>query len=302
MTVTPKPQKRPPTGNKTRSKIWKDRLRRFGLYFAVVLIVVWTLAPYVWMVISSLSFKADLLEIPAKLIPSRFTLDNYRELFASKGGGSSNASLIVTSIRNSAIIATGTTVLALVLGVLAAYAVTRVEFTGRRFYLFGTMSVQMIPPIAIVIPLYVILRRLNMLDTHLGLVLVYMSLILPLAIWMMRSYFATIPKELEEAAMIDGTSRLGALVRITLPLAIPGVITVAVFAFVVAWNEYLYAFTLTNVDAKTLPVLIGEFSTKLGLQQLKIAAAGVVASLPPLIIALIFQRYLVRGMTSGAIK
>lgn len=284
------------------SKVWKRRLRTFGLYLAVGLIIVWTLAPYLWMVISSLSFKADLLEVPAKLIPSRFTLDNYRELFASEAGGSSNASLILTSIRNSAIIATGTTLLALVLGVLAAYAITRVNFTGRRFYLFGTMSVQMIPPIAIVIPLYVILRWLNMLDTHLGLVLVYMSLILPLAIWMMRSYFATIPKELEEAAMIDGTSRLGALLRVTLPLAIPGVITVAVFAFVVAWNEYLYAFTLTNVNAKTLPVLIGEFSTKLGLQQLKIAAAGVVASLPPLIIALVFQRYLVRGMTSGAIK
>lgn len=254
------------------------------------------------MVISSLSFKADLLEVPAKLIPDRFTLDNYRELFSSEGGRSSNVSLLITSLRNSAIIATGTTALALVLGVLAAYAIARVNFRGRRFYLFGTMSVQMIPPIAIVIPLYVILRRLNLLDTHLGLVLVYMSLILPLAIWMMRSYFATIPKELEEAAMIDGASRLGALVRVTIPLAIPGVITVAVFAFVVAWNEYLYAFTLTSVDAKTLPVLIGEFSTKLGLQHLKIAAAGVIASLPPLIIALVFQRYLVRGMTSGAIK
>lgn len=301
--MTPRhPREERPEPVRSKSGVWGPRLRRFGLYFAVVLIVVWTLAPYAWMVISSLSFKADLLELPAKLIPSRFTLDNYRELFSSEGGGSSNASLLLTSIRNSAIIATATTVLALVLGVLAAYSVTRVNFTGRRFYLFGTMSVQMIPPIAIVIPLYVILRRLNLLDTHLGLVLVYMSLILPLAIWMMRSYFATIPKELEEAAMIDGTSRLGALVRVTIPLAIPGVITVAVFAFVVAWNEYLYAFTLTNVDAKTLPVLIGEFSTKLGLQHLKIAAAGVLASLPPLIIALVFQRYLVRGMTSGAIK
>jgi multiple sugar transport system permease protein len=164
------------------------------------------------------------------------------------------------------------------------------------------MSVQMIPPIAIVIPLYVILRQFNLLDTHIGLVLVYMSLILPLAIWMMRSYLATIPAELEEAAMIDGASRIGALIRVTLPLAIPGVITVAVFTFVVAWNEYLYAFTLTNVSAKTLPVLIGEFSTKLGLEHLKIAAAGVVASLPPLVIAFAFQRYLVRGMTAGAIK
>ena len=188
------------------------------------------------------------------------------------------------------------------LGVFAAYAVTRVRFPGRKQYLFGAMSVQMVPPIAIVIPLYVILRQLNLLDTHLGIVLVYMTLILPLAIWMMRSYFATIPRELEEAAMIDGASRIGALFRVTLPLAIPGVVAVAVFAFVVSWNEYLYAFTLTNVEAKTLPVLIGEFSTKLGLEHLKIAAAGVVASIPPLILVFAFQRYLIRGMTTGAVK
>lgn len=301
--MAPNSQARTATApTKPRRIAWRQRLGRIGLYTAVVLILVWTLAPYAWMVISSLSFKADLLEIPTKLIPDRLTLDNFRDLFGVTEGGSSNASLFLSSLRNSAIIATSTTAIALVLGVLAAYAVTRVRFPGRKQYLFGAMSVQMVPPIAIVIPLYVILRQLNLLDTHMGIVLVYMTLILPLAIWMMRSYFATIPRELEEAAMIDGASRIGALFRVTLPLAIPGVVAVAVFAFVVAWNEYLYAFTLTNVDAKTLPVLIGEFSTKLGLEHLKIAAAGVVASIPPLILVFAFQRYLIRGMTTGAVK
>lgn len=290
------------TPYKPRRVVWRHRLGRIGLYAAVVLIMVWTLAPYAWMVISSLSFKADLLEVPPKLIPDRLTFDNYSQLFGATEGESANAALFLSSLRNSAIIATGTTALALSLGIFAAYAITRVNFPGRKQYLFGAMSVQMVPPIAIVIPLYVILRQLDLLDTHMGIVLVYMSLILPLAIWMMRSYFATIPRELEEAAMIDGATRVGALFRVTLPLAIPGVITVAVFAFVVAWNEYLYAFALTNVDAKTLPVLIGEFSTKLGLEHLKIAAAGVVASLPPLILAFAFQRYLIRGMTAGAVK
>jgi multiple sugar transport system permease protein len=295
-------QTRPTVPPKPRQVVWRYRLGRMGLYTAVVLIMVWTLAPYAWMVISSLAFKADLLEIPAKLIPDRFTLDNYRDLFGATEGASANAELFLSSLRNSAIIATSTTALALSLGIFAAYAVTRVNFPGRRQYLFGAMSVQMVPPIAIVIPMYVILRNLGILDTYMGLVLVYMSLILPLAIWMLRSYFASIPRELEEAAMIDGATRVGALLRVTLPLAIPGVITVAVFAFVVSWNEYLYAFVLTNVDAKTLPVLIGEFSTKLGLEHLKIAAAGVVASLPPLILAFAFQRYLIRGMTAGAVK
>ncbi len=137
---------------KPRKVVWRHRLGRIGLYTAVVLIMVWTLAPYAWMVISSLSFKADLLEIPTKLIPDRLTLDNFRDLFGMTEGGSSNASLFLSSLRNSAIIATSTTAIALVLGVFAAYAVTRVRFPGRKQYLFGAMSVQMVPPIAIVIP------------------------------------------------------------------------------------------------------------------------------------------------------
>ena len=121
-------------------------------------------------------------------------------------------------------------------------------------------------------------------------------------IWLMRSYFATIPSELEDAAMIDGCTPLGALFRVILPLSLPGLVSVAVFAFIAAWNEYLYAFIYTNVDAKTLPVLIGEFSTKLGLEYLRIAAAGVLASLPPVILALVFQRFIIRGLTAGAVK
>jgi multiple sugar transport system permease protein len=118
----------------------------------------------------------------------------------------------------------------------------------------------------------------------------------------MRSYFSSIPSELEDAARIDGCSRMGALFRVILPLAGPGLVSVAVFAFIAAWNEYLYAFILTTVDAKTLPVLIGEFSTKLGLEYLRIAAAGVLASLPPVILALVFQRFIMRGLTAGAVK
>jgi multiple sugar transport system permease protein len=148
----------------------------------------------------------------------------------------------------------------------------------------------------------VLLRRFHLLDTHMGLVLVYLSFILPLVVWLMRSYFSSIPSELEDAARIDGCSRMGALFRVILPLAGPGLVSVAVFAFIAAWNEYLYAFILTTVDAKTLPVLIGEFSTKLGLEYLRIAAAGVLASLPPVILALVFQRFIMRGLTAGAVK
>ena len=168
-------------------------------------------------------------------------------------------------------------------------------------YMDTMMGAQMIPPIAIVIPLYVILRKLRIYATHFGLILVYLDFVLPLVIWLMRSYFASIPAELEDAARFDGCTRLQALVKIVLPLSAPGLVSVFLFAFIASWNEYLCPFIYTNVDVKTLPVLIGEFSTKLGLEYLRIAAAGVIASLPPIILALLFSRYLVKGLTAGSV-
>jgi multiple sugar transport system permease protein len=278
------------------------RLRKLFLYFLVFLIVIWTIAPFVWLIISSFSYKVDLLSVPLKWIPSRVTIENYQQLFMHEGNFNVNAALFSKSTMNSMIIAFTTTFLAMFLGVLAAYALARVKFPGSNVYMGTMMGAQMIPPIAIVIPLYVILRQLNIYDTHFGLILVYLSFVLPLVIWLMRSYFASIPAELEDAARIDGCTRLQALVKIVLPLSAPGLVSVFLFAFIASWNEYLYAFIYTNVNAKTLPVLIGEFSTKLGLEYLRIAAAGVIASLPPIILALLFSRYLVKGLTAGSVK
>lgn len=276
--------------------------RKLFLYLIVFVIVIWTIAPFLWLIISSFSYKIDLLSVPLQWIPRRITFENYQQLFSFKGSLNVNAALFTKSTMNSMIIAFATTLVAMFLGVLAAYALARVKFRGSNIYMGTMMGAQMIPPIAIVIPLYVILRNLDIYDTHFGLILVYLSFVLPLVIWLMRSYFATIPAELEEAARIDGCTRLQALVKIVLPLSGPGLVSVLIFAFIASWNEYLYAFIYTNVDAKTLPVLIGEFSTKLGLEYLKIAAAGVIASLPPIILALIFQKYLIKGLTAGAVK
>ncbi len=278
------------------------RTRRVLLYCIVLLIVVWTTTPFLWLIISSLSYKIDLLTVPLQWIPHRFTLDNYHTLFFQGENTSVNASLFLQSLRNSAIIASVSTLSAVILGTFSAYALARVRFPGSNLYVLFMMGAQMIPPIVIVIPLYTILRRYDLLDTRLGLILVYQSFILPLVIWLLRGYFAAIPTELEDAARIDGCTRLSALFRVVLPLSRPGLVSVTVFAFIAAWNEYLYAFIYTNIDAKTLPVLIGEFSTKLGLDYMRIAAAGVLASLPPVVLALIFQRFLIRGLTSGAVK
>ncbi|HEY66295.1 MAG TPA: carbohydrate ABC transporter permease [Caldilineae bacterium] len=280
----------------------KRLLQGVLLYVAVLLIVIWTIAPYTWLVISSLSYKVDLLTVPLRWIPSRITLENYRSLFFARGSTTANAALFLLSLRNSSIIAIASMFTCLMLGVPSAYALARLKFPGSNVYMVLMMAAQLLPPIAIVVPMYVILRRLGLLDTHLGLILVYWSFILPLVVWLMRSYFAAIPSELEDAARIDGCTRLGALFRIVLPLAGPGLVSVMVFAFIAAWNEYLYAFIYTNINAKTLPVLIGEFSTKLGLEYLRIAAAGVLASIPPVVLALIFQRFIIHGLTAGAVK
>jgi len=277
-------------------------LRTLLLYVIVLMIVIWTIAPYLWLIISSFSSKIELLTVPLRWLPSRPTLENYRSLFFEYGEQSVNARLFIRSLSNSAIISLSTMVIAVILGVLAAYAIARLRFRGSQWMILAMMTIQLIPPIILVIPLYVIMRQAKLLDTHLGLIIVDLSIALPLVIWLMRSYFASIPSELEDAARIDGCTYLDALFRIVLPLSGPGLVSVMIFAFIASWNEYLYAFIYTNVNAKTLPVLIGEFSTKLGLEYLKIAAAGVLASLPPVVLALIFQRFIIRGLTAGAIK
>lgn len=277
-------------------------LKRFFLYLAVTGIVIWTIAPYLWLIISSLSYKIDLLTVPLRWLPSRLTLENYYSLFFMRGSESVNARLFLQSLGNSVVISLTTTFICLILGVLAAYAIARLRFKGSNTMVLVMMATQLVPPIVLVVPLYVIMRRMDWLDKHIGLILVDISIVLPLVIWLMRGYFASIPSELEDAARIDGCTHLGALFRVILPLSGPGLVSVMIFAFIAAWNEYLYAFIFTNVDAKTLPVLIGEFSTKLGLEYLRIAAAGVLASLPPVLLALVFQRFIIRGLTAGAIK
>jgi len=277
-------------------------LKRIFLYVAVAAIVVWTIAPYLWLIISSLSFKIDLLTVPLRWIPPRLTLENYHSLFFTHGSESVNTRLFFQSLGNSAIISLTTMFICLILGVFAAYAIARLHFKGSNAMVLIMMATQLVPPIVLVVPLYVIMRKMDLLDTHLGLILVDISIVLPLVIWLMRGYFASIPSELEDAARIDGCTYLGALFRVILPLSGPGLVSVMIFAFIAAWNEYLYAFIFTNINAKTLPVLIGEFSTKLGLEYLRIAAAGVLASLPPVLLALIFQRFIIRGLTAGAIK
>lgn len=272
------------------------------IYTLVVLIFLFTIVPFCWLIISSISIKTELLSVPPHWIPKNPTLRSYKEILFGGTRTTRAARYFKQAVGNSIIVAGSATVLCLVIGSIASYSFTRLRFRGRHSLLLMILATQMIPAVAIIIPIYVVMMTLRLLDTHLGLFITYSSFVLPLMIWIMMGYFQTIPIDIEDAARIDGCSRLGTLVRIVLPLAAPGLAATGIFAFIVAWNEFFLALILTEAAAKTLPVLVSEFSTKFGADYVMMSTGGVLASLPPVILALTFQKYIIKGLTGGAIK
>lgn len=272
------------------------------IYTLVVLIFLFTIVPFCWLIISSISIKTELLSVPPHWIPKNPTLRSYKEILFGGTRTTRAARYFKQAVGNSIIVAGSATVLCLVIGSIASYSFTRLRFRGRHSLLLMILATQMIPAVAIIIPIYVVMMTLRLLDTHLGLFITYSSFVLPLMIWIMMGYFQTIPIDIEDAARIDGCSRLGTLVRIVLPLAAPGLAATGIFAFIVAWNEFFLALILTEAAAKTLPVLVSEFSTKFGADYVMMSTGGVLASLPPVILALTFQKFIIKGLTGGAIK
>jgi multiple sugar transport system permease protein len=206
-------------------------------------------------------------------------------------------------VLNSLIVASGTVVISMAVGIFGSYAFALLRFRFRRVTLILFLVTYMLPPIALLVPLYLIMSSLGLLDSKLGLILVYTSYVTPFVLWILSNYLLTIPAELEEAARVDGCSRLGALFRVMLPVARPGVFATVMFAFLLAWDEFLYALIFTSTSAaKTIPVAIadftGRYSTDFGL----VAAGGLIASVPPVLLAMAFQRYVVGGLSAGAVK
>jgi multiple sugar transport system permease protein len=267
---------------------------RVILYILVAIVLIFTAAPYLWLVISSLSTKAELLTRQIFLIPEKLTFSNYQNLMDKD---------FIPATTNSVIVTVVVVLVSLVLGVLAAYAYSRFRFKGHGLLLNTSLFTQMIPPIALIIPMFIIFKQLDMINTRETLIIVYLSLVLPYMIWIMKSYIDGIPTELEEAAMIDGCSKLRSFLTVVLPIISTGLAATVIFAFIITWNEFFYAFSLTKtLDAKTLPVLIYDFNSKFGADYVMSATAGVLASLPPVLIALIFQKYIISGLSAGAVK
>lgn len=259
------------------------------------------LAPFVWLFFSSVVTPRDLLAVPLDWWPDSFTLSRYADIFSAER--SNVAGEFRLAMKNSLIVATATTAISLVVGTLGGYAFARLRFRFRKMTLKLFLVVYMLPPIALVIPLYLLMAAFELLDSKIGLIVTYCSLVTPFAMWTMSNYFLSLPEELEDAARVDGCSRLGALIRIVLPLARPGVFATALFAFLLAWDEFLYSLIFTSTtNSKTIPVAIAEFTGKYGTDFGLVAAGGVLASLPPVLLAIAFQRYIVGGLSSGSVK
>ena len=273
------------------------------IHIAAVVMALVVLAPFAWLIISSISPPKELLDTHPHWWPDNPTLSRYEAIFASDAGAGDVATSFRKAMMNSFIVAVATTVISLVVGSLGGYAFARLRFRLRRTSLFAFLAIYMLPPIALVIPLYLTLARLGLLDTKTGLVLTYCSIVTPFCLWTMSNYFLSLPADLEEAARVDGCTRMGALFRIILPLARPGLLTTGMFGFLLAWDEFLFSLIFTSTtQAKTIPVAIAEFTGKYSSDFGLIAAGGVLATIPPLVLALLFQRYIVGGLTSGAVK
>jgi len=269
------------------------RLSKTIVYALVILAVLISIAPIIYLAVTSFKEPELAFAIPPvwNFTP---TLKNYQQVLSSTN--------FDKYFMNSVITALTTTAIALVLGTLAAYGFSRFRFRGRFWLRMSSLIPQMLPPIVVVVPLYVLFSKLDWVDTRQALIISYLTFTIPFSIWMMIGFFDDAPIELEEAAMIDGCSRFGALTRVSLPLVIPGLAATAILAFLYCWNEFLYAVILTGRNARTLPVIITSFMTNKSVLWGRIAASGTLVLIPVLIFALLAQRYLVRGLARGAVK
>jgi multiple sugar transport system permease protein len=272
-----------------------DRKRVWGWGAAEAVIVVAALVPVLWLL--SLSLKDPASVNDGRLIPKVFSFDSYSSIFKED--------IFTKALRNSIGIALISTVIAVILASMAAYAIARLEFPGKRLLLAASLAIAMFPPVSIVGPLYDMWRTLGLYDTWPGLIIPYMTFTLPLAIFVLSAFFREIPWELEQAAQMDGATPAQAFRKVILPLAAPGVFTTAILVFIYAWNDFIFALSLTSTTrAQTVPPAIQSFT---GVSQFTaptgaIAAAAIIVTIPIVIMVLFFQRRIVAGLTAGAVK
>ncbi len=277
---------------RTRGARWLALLPVYGFLLAYLL---FTIVPVYWVFATSFKPAQEVMSFPPTLLPHRLSLENYVAVFTQ--------TRLARGVVNSLIVSSSATLLALFIATLAAYAFTRFRFRGKGVLMGTVLGLYLIPPLIGIIPLFLLFSKLGLLNNLFGLALAYQSLVLPLLTFMLKNYFEGIPVEVEEAAMIDGCSRVGVLRWVTLPLALPGLATAAIFAFIFSWNEFVMALTLLlREDLKTVQLVIMEFVKLHRIEWGQLTAAMVVGMAPVLLFIVFAQRYLIAGLLGGATK
>lgn len=270
-------------------------------YFLAILLFVFVITPFVWMFITSIAYPKDIAQIPLQFIPSEITFERYLAVFTDANNEIAYAFRV--AVWNSLVVAFFVTIISLVVGTLASYAFARLRFFFREQILVLFLFTLMVPPIVFVIPLYVIFKDMGMLNMKITLILLYLSFSIPFIIWVMQSYFASMSKSFEDAAAIDGCTRMQTFLYVFLPMVRPGLVTTGILAFLLSWDEFFMALNFTqNLDSKTISVAIAEFNGKHTIDYGMIATGGILASIPPLVIAFLFQKHIITGMTHGGVK
>jgi len=275
---------------------WRGLRRRpFGSIVLLALVVIFAVGPVLWMFLTAFKPENEIYTSPPTWIPHHPTLSSFRYIAERAPFG--------LYLRNSVLVALGTTTLGLVLGGLAGYAFSRFDFAGKRPILFGILATQMFPSVLVIVPLFQLIRRLQLFDTPYALILSNVTFALPLGIWLLKGSFDQVPRELDEAAMVDGASHLGALFRVVVPVSLPGIVATAIFLFIASWDEFVFALTFTSTNsARTLPVGLSLLTSSYEVQWGHLAAMSVMVTSPVLILFMAIQRGLVGGALSGAVK
>lgn len=276
--------------------VGETRISKWMKYLAVVICLVIWLFPVYWLVNQSLKDKAEFTANPPTFVVENPTLDNYRDIWINQD--------FPTYMKNSLLVASGAALMAVTIGTMAAYSLARFRLPKNFNYhmLFTILTVRMFPPIVTIIPIFAWFTRFGLHDTKIGLVLLHGFAELPLVIWMMIGFFREVPRDMEEAALVDGDHRLAVLWKIAVPLARPGIAATAILVFISSWNEFLYALIMTqSKDSMTLPKAVAGQITQFDIKFGNLMAAGVVTTIPVLVLALLAQRHLTRGLTVGGV-
>ena len=262
---------------------------------ALVLMVLWTAIPFYWMIATSLKHDKEIYGYEATLIPERPTLANYATVFRETP--------YLLFLRNSLVIAVGSTLLSMVIACLGAYAISRLNFPGRALLARGLVFTYLVPTSLLFIPMFAMMSALRLTDSLHGLIIAYLGFDVPFCTWLLMGYFKSVPFDLEEAARVDGCNRVGALVRIVLPMSLPALVVVTFFSFTHAWNEFLYAHVFTSTtNARTVTTGLVNFMSQDVFFWGPLMASTVMSALPPVLMFLVFQRWVVKGLTLGGVK